>query len=126
MNVKKNDHNKANMLPVFRFDLENRLIYANGPAEPLMKEWNCKVNEKVPAEVVSHYPALFHAALSHRPFDLTVEFGNCCIHFSIVPFPEARYIGMYAYAMEANGKYTSAPASKTDVTTVTEVNKITV
>lgn len=116
---KRND----NLLPVFRFDLQNRLIFANVSAKPLMDEWKCKVNEKVPAELISRYPEIFHASLSHRPMDLTVEFNNCVIKFSIVPFPEASYIGMYAYAMEASGTYTG---TNQPVSTVTEVVEKTV
>jgi hypothetical protein len=103
----KNQHSEESLFPVFRFDLENRLTFANLPALPLMQAWNCRVNEKLPAEIISRYPELFHASLSHRPTDLTVEWNNYVIRFTIVPFPEARYIGMYAYAMELNGKYTS-------------------
>ena len=105
MNQEKNQQNDENLFPVFRFDLENRLIYANAPALPLMERWKCKVNEKVPAEVISKYPELFHATLSHKPTDMTVEFNNSMIRFSIVPFPEAKYIGIYAYAMEISKSY---------------------
>ena len=100
MNQEKLQKNDESLFPVFRFDLDNRLIYANLPALPLMKHWKCRINERIPAEVVSRYPELFHSALSHRPTDFAVTFNNCQIKFSIVPFPEAKYIGMYAYAME--------------------------
>ena len=93
------------LFPVFRFDLDNRLIYANAPALPLMKYWNCKLRERIPADIVRQYPELFHSALSHRPSDLTIVFNNYSIRFSIVPFPEARYICMYAYCMELNENF---------------------
>jgi len=112
MNQEKNYTTDENLFPVFRFDLENRLVYANVPALPLMKHWNCRINEKMPAQVISMYPELFHAALSHRPTDLTVEFKSHVIRFSIVPFPEAKYIGMYAYSMEQNENFVSRPDQK--------------
>lgn len=115
MNNEQTTQKSENMLPVFRFDLENRLIYANDPALPLMKEWKCTINQKIPAVVISRYPELFHASMSHRATDMAVEFNNCVIHFSIVPFPEAGYLGMYAYAMESSGKFTGAQ-KKTDTT----------
>ena len=105
MNQQQNLKNDDSLFPVFRFDLENRLVYANVPALPLMKFWNCRINEKMPAQVVSRYPELFHAALSHRPTDVVVEFKTHVFRFSIVPFPEARYIGMYAYSMEQNENF---------------------
>lgn len=105
MNQEKNQATDENLFPVFRFDLANRLIYANLPSLPLMKHWKCRINERIPADVVSRYPELFHAALSHRPMDVTVEMKNYIIRFSIVPFPEAGYIGMYAYSMEVNENF---------------------
>ena len=113
MNQQQNHKNDDNLFPVFRFDLENRLVYANVPALPLMKHWNCRMNEKIPAQVVSMYPELFHAALSHRPTDIVVDFKSHVIKFSIVPFPEARYIGMYAYSMEQNENFVKQPAAET-------------
>ncbi len=105
MNQEKNQATDENLFPVFRFDLDNRLIFANLPSLPLMKHWKCRINERIPADVVSRYPELFHAALSHRPMDVTVEMKNYIIRFSIVPFPEAGYIGMYAYSMEVNENF---------------------
>ena len=113
MNQEKKQNNDESLFPVFRFDLDNRLTYANVPALPLMKYWNCTINERIPAEVISQYPELFHAVLSHKPSDLVVEYKDHFIKFSIVPFPEANYIGMYAYAIEANEKFVR---TKTDST----------
>ncbi len=105
MNQEKNKTSEESLFPVFRFDLDNRLTFANVPALPLMKDWNCRINEKMPAEFISRYPELFHASLSHRPTDVTIEYRNYLIKFTIVPFPEARYIGMYAYSMEVNENF---------------------
>ena len=63
----KKQQQDETLFPVFRFDLDNRLIYANAPAVPLMKYWNCKINERIPADLVSRNPEIFHAALSHKP-----------------------------------------------------------
>lgn len=117
MNQEKTHTTDENVFPVFRFDLDNRLVYANVPALPLMKHWNCRINEPIPGDVVGIYPELFHTALSHRPMDLTVELNNFSIRFSIVPFPEAGYIGMYAYSMEVNENYInkSTPEKKVEL-----------
>jgi hypothetical protein len=105
MKSEQTQQNSETLFPVFRFDLENRLIYANQPALPLIKHWHCRINERMPGEVISQYPELFHAALSHRPTDVTIEFNDQLIHFTIVPFPEARYIGMYAYSIELSENF---------------------
>jgi len=110
MNQEQKQTTNENLFPVFRFDLENRLVYANVPALPLMKFWKCRINERVPGEVISRYPEMFHTALSHKPMDVTVEMNSYTINFSIVPFPEAGYIGMYAYSMEVSENYTGKKA----------------
>lgn len=107
INTEQTPTNDETLFPVFRFDLENRLIYVNQSAIPLMKYWKCRINEKIPGSVISHYPELFHSALSHRPSDVTVTFNDQQIKFSIVPFPEARYIGMYAYCIELSENFTN-------------------
>lgn len=112
MDQDKKQQNDETLFPVFRFDLQNRLIYANAPALPLMKFLNCSLNERVPGKVISQYPELFHAALSHKPMDLTIQFNNYSISFSIVPFPEAHYIGMYAYSMHLNENYTGQTVTR--------------
>lgn len=99
MKTSTNSIHNENLFPIFRFDLENRLIYANLAATPLMQHWKCRINERVPAEVMARYPELFHSVISHRPQDIQVTFNEYQISFSIVPFPEAGYIGMYAYNM---------------------------
>jgi hypothetical protein len=117
MNQEKNHTTDENLFPAFRFDLDNRLVYANVPALPIMKNWKCRINERIPADVVNRYPELFHTALSHRPMDVTVEMNNYTVHFSIVPFPEAGYIGMYAYCMEVNENFINktAPVKQTSL-----------
>ena len=103
-----------NLFPVFKFDLENRLIFANVHALPLMKFWNCRINEKLPADIISRHPEIFHSAMSHRPQQLSVKCNDYQIRFALVPFPEAGYIGMYGYCMELNGKIVPAMASATE------------
>ena len=105
MNYEQKQTTDENLFPVFRFDLENRLVYANVPALPLMKFWKCRINERIPGEVINRYPEMFHTALSHKPMDVTVEMNSYTINFSIVPFPEAGYIGMYAYSMQVSENF---------------------
>lgn len=94
-----------NMFPVFKFDMNNRLIYTNVAALPLMKEWKCKINEKLPSELVSKYPEIFHASISHQAQDLTIPCNEYLMNFSLVPFPEAGYIGMYGFSIELKESY---------------------
>jgi hypothetical protein len=106
MNTPSNSINTENLFPIFRFDLQNRLVFANLAATPLMTHWKCRINERVPAEVMAEYPELFHSVVSHRPQDVQVTFNEFSISFTIVPFPEAGYIGMYAYKVNMVENFT--------------------
>jgi hypothetical protein len=112
-----------NMFPVMKFDLDNRLIYSNVAALPLMKEWNCKINEKLPSDFVSKYPEIFHASISHMAHDLSIELDDYLMHFSLVPFPEAGYIGMYGFCIEMMDRYTAQEVAVKEVVNVNRENK---
>ena len=93
---------RNNMFPVFKFDLNRRLIESNQASQTLLGKWGWAPGEAIPTSVLSQNPELFHCMLSQSPSDLTVSMDGFVIRFSIVPFPEAGYIGVYAYAMESN------------------------
>lgn len=94
--------NNQSLFPVFKFDLDKKLIEANRASMPLLEKWGWNLDQALPTKVVSEYPQLFHAILGQRPTELSVVMDGFRIHFCIVPFPEAGYIGMYAYALEAD------------------------
>jgi hypothetical protein len=125
-NSKMNPDSK--MFPVLKFDLNNRLIYANVAALPLMKQWGCEINEKLPSSLVSQHPELFHSAISHYSQDLSIQHNEYIMHFSLVPFPEANYIGMYGYCIELFENYSESKKSEENLVNVpvTQNNKNTI
>ncbi|MFN5324443.1 MAG: hypothetical protein ACK5C5_05965 [Bacteroidota bacterium] len=112
-----NSPNNQSLFPVFKFNLEKKLVEANRASAPLLEKWGWKLNESLPSRVVSQHPQLFHCILSQTPADISVSMDGFQIHFSIVPFPEAGYIGMYAYSLESESGLarTVAPAATANV-----------
>jgi hypothetical protein len=99
--MKKRIPNHQSLFPVFKFDLNRRLIEANIASAPLLEKWGWNIMEGLPSKVLSEHPQIFHSILSQKPSEIEVVMDGFVIQFCIVPFPEAGYIGMYAYALEA-------------------------
>ena len=93
--------NHQSLFPVFKFDLNRKLVEANFASTPLLEKWGWNINEGLPSKVLSEHPQIFHSILSQRPSEIAVAMDGFVIQFCIVPFPEAGYIGMYAYSLEA-------------------------
>ncbi|MFN9597102.1 MAG: hypothetical protein ACK560_09955 [Bacteroidota bacterium] len=92
---------QSSLFPVFKFDLNRTLIEANNASMPLLEKWGWHIQEGLPKKVMTEFPQIFHSILSQRPSDITVSMEGFNVRFCIVPFPEAGYIGMYAYSLEA-------------------------
>lgn len=82
------------MIPTLKMDYDARIIYFNSSAMPILKYWNCLTTRKMPAYVLKGCPEIFdNKAKSY--YDISVKFNNHLLHFFVVPFPEAGYIGLY-------------------------------
>ncbi len=83
--------------PVIKLSLNGEILYANLSSLPIMSEWGCSANHKLPAKLMEKYPELNNMWESS---DIKVIMESYSVHFSVVPFPEAGFIGLYAYEME--------------------------
>lgn len=99
--MKKCIPNHQSLFPVFKFDLNRKLVEANFASAPLLEKWGWNIHEGLPSKVLGEHPQIFHSILSQKPSEISVAMDEFVIQFCIVPFPEAGYIGMYAYSLEA-------------------------
>jgi hypothetical protein len=113
--MQKTRPNNQSLFPVFKFDLDKKLVEANRASMPLLEKWGWKLDQSLPTHVISQYPQLFHAILGQRPTELAVSMDGFQIHFCVVPFPEAGYIGMYAYSLEAESGLARSQNASFDV-----------
>jgi hypothetical protein len=97
--VKTARNSKCNesIMPVIKISFQGDILYANLASLPLMGEWGCSANQKLPAWFLKDFSDIFNHQSCH---ELKIPFSNCAIYFTAVPFVEAGYIGLYAFEIE--------------------------
>jgi hypothetical protein len=86
--------------PVIKISLDFTILDCNVSALPLLNFWSCKVNSRIPETVMNQYPEIANSLKQNDEGGLNVKFKGFNIRFTIVPFPEAGYIGLYGYQVE--------------------------
>ncbi|MBS1763829.1 MAG: hypothetical protein JSS90_02550 [Bacteroidetes bacterium] len=89
----------SNMFPVFKIDYSGKIIYHNVAAMPILSYWQCKLNETVNNQAQMIYPEIFNIN-APKEHDATIRYHEYLFHFSIIPFPEAGYVGIYGHSIE--------------------------
>jgi hypothetical protein len=102
MNSKKTAGHDANMFPVIKFSLDNQIIYHNVAAMPLLSQWNCELNKKVPSAIAKKHPAIFNSK-NQDAKDISILYKEYVFSFSVIPFPEAGYVGLYGHSIQESG-----------------------
>lgn len=90
----------GNLFPVLKFDYDFNVIHCNEPAQPLLSHWKCSEKNPLPIRVLENHPEIYVALRSNKIPDIKIQMTDRVIDCSIVPFPEAGYIGIYAYQVE--------------------------
>lgn len=91
------------IFPVLKLDYNFNVIYSNEPALPMLKQWNCK-QDRVPMAVLEQHPGIYSAINTTQSPDIEVKMDDVTVKCTVVPFPEAGYIGIYAYLIEYTEK----------------------
>lgn len=84
-------------MPVIKVSFQGDILYANLASLPLMGEWGCSANQKLPEWFLKDFSGIFD---HNSCYELKIPFSNCAIYFTAVPFAEAGYVGLYAYQVE--------------------------
>jgi hypothetical protein len=92
------------IFPVMKIDYNFNVIYCNEPAYPVLSKWNCRPQERLPLTVLDSHPGIYTAIKSTQTPDIEVEMDDVKVKCTVVPFPEAGYIGIYAYMIEYTEK----------------------
>ncbi|KXK47523.1 MAG: hypothetical protein FNNCIFGK_01143 [Bacteroidia bacterium] len=102
-----------NMFPVIKIDYSGKVVYHNVAAMPILSYWQCKLNEPVNNQAKMIYPEIFNTK-APKEHDATIRYHEYLFHFSVIPFPEAGYIGIYGHSIEQAGSFVSTekPAIK--------------
>ena len=92
-----NPHNN-NMLPVFKINFDGDILYANNASLNLLHNLGTTVHRRLTNKFISDHKELL---VYNANTDTLISTGNTDIHFSVVAFPEAGYIGFYAFHIES-------------------------
>ena len=84
----KHNYNNS-IMPVIKVDYKGKILYANNSSFDLLTTWNCLASSAIPKHI---YENLIKGSAT-----FVTHYNNKKINFIIVPFPEAGYIGVYAY-----------------------------
>lgn len=92
------------IFPVMKLDYNFNVIYCNEPARPMLNNWNTRITGQIPTAVLEKHPQIFIALKDSNTPDLEVDMDGVTVKCSVVPFPEAGYIGIYGYMIEYTEK----------------------
>ncbi len=87
--------------PVMKIDYQHRLVKSNTTALPLLNAWGCREGGKIPHQLIGQYPELKASFKNNAPTQCVMHFQDLRITFDVVPFPEAGYVGLYGFHVEA-------------------------
>ncbi len=99
MNNKNTTRHENNMFPVIKIGYDNKIQYHNIAAMPLLGSWNCKMNERISIALQRQHPELFDLTRSQSR-DVAIRYLEYTFRFSVIPYPEAGFIGIYGYQIE--------------------------
>jgi hypothetical protein len=95
---------QASIFPVLKMDYNFKLIECNEAGMPLLRCWNTQLENQIPISVLERHPEIFNAIRNASMPDIDIEMDDATIKCTVVPFPEANYIGIYAYMIEFTEK----------------------
>ncbi len=94
--------------PVIKIGLDFTVLDCNVSALPLLNHWRCKINNRIPDTVMEQYPVILSSLQQNDESGMHVVFRDFIIRFTVVPFPEAGYIGLYGYQVEKAGRHVNS------------------
>ncbi|MEP7169146.1 MAG: hypothetical protein ABI855_07210 [Bacteroidota bacterium] len=108
----KNQQKKECAFPVLKFDYNFNVIYSNNPARTILNYWDTDITQSVPANILNRHPEIYNSLRNPSVADININLDDTVIRCTIVPFPEAGYIGIYGYMVE----YSEKISNHTEVT----------
>lgn len=89
-------------VPMFKVDYDKKITYFNKSAMPYLSYWKCLEQNKIPVQISKQHPEMFDRKLKTDFYEVDLKYQNRMIHFTVIPFPEAGWIGFYGEPMNKN------------------------
>ena len=100
----KSQQKKECAFPVLKFDYNFNVIFSNTPAKSILDYWETKIKGSVPTNILNGHPEIYNSLRNPAIQDISINVEDTVIRCSVVPFPEAGYIGVYGYMVEYSEK----------------------
>jgi PAS domain S-box-containing protein len=81
-----------NPFPVLRIKEDGTIIYSNNPGLVILKEWGCKIGQKVPNNWIN---PIKNSMQYNRQFTEQIKCGQNILSIAIAPIPDAGYVNLY-------------------------------
>jgi hypothetical protein len=91
-------------LPVIKLDRYANVIYANRASFHLLADLGLLASKRVPAALLRAFPCLMDLQASET---IRLETAQFVTRLYVIGYPEAGYIGLYAFQQSANPFYTN-------------------
>ncbi|HNQ11830.1 MAG TPA: hypothetical protein PKH65_01045 [Bacteroidia bacterium] len=91
--------------PVLKISLDYKVLNSNAAALPILQHWNCANGTIIPEEIMRLYPELKYCLDRRVEGYVHVSYNEYTIKFSVIPFPEAGYVGLYGYLIEKTDQF---------------------
>lgn len=91
--------------PVLKISLDFKILNSNAAALPILQHWKCDNGHIIPEEIFRVYPELKYCLERKVEGFVHVSYNEYLIKFSVIPFVEAGYIGLYGYMIERTDQF---------------------
>ena len=81
--------------PVFKINYDHKLVYFNASAIPYLLYWKCIARNGLPEQLEKEHPEIFNRKSPSDYYEVDLKFHRQPVHFTVIPFPEAGWIGFY-------------------------------
>lgn len=96
------NHTESVTIPKLKINYDRQIIYFNNAALPLLETWGCLGSRVIPESILQNHPEVFNRN-ANGFCKIPVNYEKNIMHFMVVPFPEAGYIGFYGESVRLNG-----------------------
>ena len=100
MNTKSNQKSKRSVFPVIKIGYDQKIIYSNLAGLPILQDWDCSLNSKLPEYILARYTALKNCFINRATDEMLVPFRDFIIRFKINAQPVEGYIELTGYKID--------------------------
>ena len=100
MKAKSNRKSTKSVFPVIKIGYDQKIIYSNLAGLPILQEWDCALNAKLPEYILARYTALKNCFVNKATDEMLVPFRDFIIRFRVSASPVEGFIELAGYKID--------------------------